>query len=121
MSKYDDPQYAVAQTVQLGHNTLSSGTGVLAAFADFAAGKITAAKAIVLTAGGSSNSGYKIYKGTTSIGTIAAGTGAAASVIVGTVTETTYAATDYLKIGRSCTGDTLKADVYIQIQTTYAS
>jgi hypothetical protein len=108
---YTEPDYNTTQEYSLGNNVLSSGTGILGCFTPPVAINITGWKAVVMTAGNSANSGYKIYSGTTSIGSITSGTNAAGSVLTGTVTTTAIAATSYVKIGKKIDGDTLKANV----------
>lgn len=75
---YDNAEYGVRR--ESHHTTIAGATTEGAKFRSFQAMRLKAVHAAVVTAGTNAGHGYDVYHGTTSIGTIALGTGAANTV-----------------------------------------
>lgn len=123
MSKrYDDPVYGVDHTVSLGKvGSNAAAATVMAYFSPFAACKIKEVQAVIHAAGTAATMGWGIYKGTTSIGSLTAGTNAAASVLTATLADTDFAATDYLALKNIGTDTQLEGWITIQFQEKFSS
>jgi hypothetical protein len=75
---YDDADFLIRR--ESHHTTVAGATTEGAKFRSFQAMRLKAVHAAVITAGTNAGHGYDVYHGTTSIGTISLGTGAANTV-----------------------------------------
>ena len=119
---YSNARFCVDHVLGLGRVTPTvngAANEEIARFKGFTAMKVTEARATVLVAGKADTSGYKILKGTSSIGQITLGTNAAGSIVDASLTDTDFATTESLVLQNIVATDTCSAQVFIQYQENF--
>jgi hypothetical protein len=114
---YDAPQYNVRQLAHMGLPATAASTSV-AKFPAHCAMKIKRLSVIVGIAGTATGAGYDVLNGTTSVGAITLGTGAALT-LGSLVQDITLASGGYLDIKTKAASATLAADVGVEFETPF--
>lgn len=112
---YTDPD-RIIEREHFAHSVGGAATTEYAKFRSFCAAKLLRVKAAVKTAGTNAGHGYDIYVGTSSVGTIALGTGAAG--VTGTATLNTDVPADTSVSVKSLVDATGLADITFEYQRT---
>lgn len=110
---YDHPTYTVRHGAPLNLAAVAVST-TAGKFLAFAATRIKSVSAVVNVAGTNTAAGYDIYNGTSSVGSILAGTNAAGSVLTTFTEDVELDAGEFLDIKTNSTGATLAASVMIE-------
>ena len=119
---YSSGRYAASHELNLGKLVASSSNDaneVIGRHRFYTAVKVLEARGVVQTVGSADENAFTIYKGTTSIGSIALGTASAGSVVNASLADTDFLATDDLVIKQANASETGAAFLEIQYQEAY--
>ena len=120
---YSNPRWAATHELALGRITPTvSGAAaeVVAQHAFFVNVKVLEVRASMMVAGKGDTSGFDVFKDTASIGQVLFGTGAAASTVDASLTDTEFDADAVLSLKNIVATDTGSAFIDIVYQERYA-
>ena len=110
---YDNPQYQVHQIAVIPLDAVAASTSVRK-FVAFTNIRVKRVDAIVKTAGTADAAGYDLLRGTSSLGSLGVGTGAAASLGTAFVGDIALTSGQYLDIKTKAASATLACDVAVE-------
>ncbi len=112
---YDHPAYLARQIVPVALPATAASTSVFK-FAAFTSIKVKRIDVIVKTAGTADAAGYDILNGTSSVGSVGVGTGAAATFGTALVSDVSLSSGGYLDIKTKAASATMATDAVIEYE-----
>src|SRR5512133_429976 len=119
---YSSDRYAMSHEMNCGRLKASASNEadeVVFRHRFFTAVKVLEVKGTVHAVGSSDDTAFVIYKGTSSIGSVAVGTSTAGTVVSASLTDTDFAATDDLSIKQAVATETGAANIYLEYQEMF--
>lgn len=113
---YDDPNFNIRRE-RFNAAMGGAATTEYAKFRSFQAARLKKVHAVVTTAGTATGHGFDVYKGTTSIGTIALGTATAGSIATSATLNAAMASLEQISV-KSLADIVGKADVIFEYEVT---
>jgi len=119
---YDDAKFGISQSAEGVFTPVENNDAAAIYWRHqfFVNAKVKEVRAIVKTAGKGNTSAITVYKGTTSIGSIAIGTATAGTKVDASLTDTDFDKdTDILNLGQAVATDTGAAFIAVEYQEAY--